>query len=286
MNSAFFFKFLDSPNKQLSNATNVGSFKYEWDTVVDKEGSWALQAASSIQASYNHAEALKGDKDTHTGLFHKFLSAIHGEPYKLVSVTELGSLTDMADHYCALPAFSKSVLPPLLERQFNIKDHAIPLITIAVKLRHEILFQEAALFLAGDWTPIPRVKLFITQLDPRTVRAVEASRRATGLLVLDALQELLRIKNKIPIVDSQLSRMRHPTVTLPYVFSCIYYNCNKADVDEDCVIKVLEGLMESRLRLQSVSIPPRAGEGCYKNYFLCSKVADEDLPWDRTPKDF
>lgn len=51
MNSAFFFKFLDSPNKQLSNATNVGSFKYEWDTVVDKEGSWALQAASSIQVS-------------------------------------------------------------------------------------------------------------------------------------------------------------------------------------------------------------------------------------------
>lgn len=45
MHSAFFYKFLDSPEKDNSGPVPFGRFKYEWNTVLcDDKRDWALEA--------------------------------------------------------------------------------------------------------------------------------------------------------------------------------------------------------------------------------------------------
>jgi hypothetical protein len=52
MHSAFFFKFLDSPDKDHSRPTPAGGFKYEWITKVDDDGTWGLVAKDDRNVSY------------------------------------------------------------------------------------------------------------------------------------------------------------------------------------------------------------------------------------------
>ena len=42
--SAFFAKFLDSPDKAHPQTVPVGRFKYEWVSKVDDDGSWGFEA--------------------------------------------------------------------------------------------------------------------------------------------------------------------------------------------------------------------------------------------------
>jgi len=49
LHSAFFFKFLDSADKRPADTVAPGSFKYEWITKIDEDGSWSLVDARSIE---------------------------------------------------------------------------------------------------------------------------------------------------------------------------------------------------------------------------------------------
>lgn len=49
MYSAFFRRFLDSPDKD-GRDENTGKFKYEWATKYDADGSWSLVDARSLTA--------------------------------------------------------------------------------------------------------------------------------------------------------------------------------------------------------------------------------------------
>jgi hypothetical protein len=49
MHSAFFFKFLDSPDKASPATVAPGVFKYEWVTKIDEDGSWSLVDARFIE---------------------------------------------------------------------------------------------------------------------------------------------------------------------------------------------------------------------------------------------
>lgn len=45
LHSNFFYKFLDSPEKDNNGSVSLGSFKYEWNTVLcDDDSDWALEA--------------------------------------------------------------------------------------------------------------------------------------------------------------------------------------------------------------------------------------------------
>jgi hypothetical protein len=58
LHSAFYFKFLDSPDKQLSTASSTGASMYQWVTEIDSDGSWALVALSNKSVSNNCSEVL------------------------------------------------------------------------------------------------------------------------------------------------------------------------------------------------------------------------------------
>lgn len=47
--SAFFFKFMDSPDK--ATAATKGLFKYEWVTKIDEDGCWVLGSVVDTQVS-------------------------------------------------------------------------------------------------------------------------------------------------------------------------------------------------------------------------------------------
>lgn len=51
LQSAFFFAFLDSPDKTAPVATSSNGFTYEWITMVDKDGSWSLVARDTKKVS-------------------------------------------------------------------------------------------------------------------------------------------------------------------------------------------------------------------------------------------
>jgi hypothetical protein len=46
MYSAFFRKFLDSPDKEQTTNGVTGAFQYEWVTKVDEDGDWHFVSAS------------------------------------------------------------------------------------------------------------------------------------------------------------------------------------------------------------------------------------------------
>jgi hypothetical protein len=49
LHSAFFFKFLGSPDKTPPVTVEPGAVKYEWATKIDEDGSWSLVDARSIE---------------------------------------------------------------------------------------------------------------------------------------------------------------------------------------------------------------------------------------------
>ncbi|KAL2063616.1 hypothetical protein VTL71DRAFT_5421 [Oculimacula yallundae] len=291
MNSAFFAKYLDSPDKPTMESSTP-EFKYEWASRVDRDGSWSLHAVSSNRSSDNYPEALRGRPSYHIQLFHKFLSAIHGESYKIGNVAQLRGLTDLADYYCALPAVSKSVLQPLLENRLNVRDNSAALISIATKLRHKILFQEAAMFLAGYWGGEYWFKPDTKHLDvlvPELREVIITARAAMAFSIASAFQILLTHKNRVPIVALQLSRYETDSdaPNVADVFRCIYQGCDPSIEEEVEVMVMLSDLKDNRILLDSGSVQPtQNGERDYKDYFLCFQISDDDLPWDCTQKDF
>jgi hypothetical protein len=105
MHSAFFFKFLDSPDKTPPATVAPGTFKYEWVTKIDEDGSWSLVDARSIEVRTTSGtltggprlkfvlhgqqkrdtqfDKFKGDKTKELIAFEKLLRAIYGEVRRL-----------------------------------------------------------------------------------------------------------------------------------------------------------------------------------------------------------
>ncbi|KAF8849437.1 hypothetical protein BDZ45DRAFT_604403 [Acephala macrosclerotiorum] len=129
--SAFFFTFLDSPDKrehvekkrQLNKETGRG-FIYEWVSIIDSDGNgWSLVAEEGVTAdpttSLNLSD-FKGDKKFEIDTFDKLLRAMHQEPYTLKSHDQFLAMIKLADYYCALPALSKSLDGPLARGEIRV----------------------------------------------------------------------------------------------------------------------------------------------------------------------
>ncbi|KAK0115517.1 hypothetical protein ONS95_000205 [Cadophora gregata] len=281
--SAHFLKAFGWPGPETQSSGNSGAFKYEWDTIVEEDGDWVLVSASTIDPKKNHPEALKGEKEVHIRVLNSLLCAMYREPFMIASVNELQQLTKIADYYDALAALSHSILQPLVEDRLDIEGDAVLLVHIALKLRHKILFREAVLFLAGNWDDTA-FESYIELLEPKVQKVVKAEREAIGLKVAQAFEFLTSIRSQVWIVSQQLSRLEQDSeATVPNVFSEIYHYFEEVDEDAFAVKEKLEQLMANNVALHVGS--GSAGEKSHRNHFLCSRVPDEDLPWD-DKKDF
>ncbi|CAG8979713.1 hypothetical protein HYALB_00013403 [Hymenoscyphus albidus] len=113
--SAFFRKFLDSSDKQpnhdvqahdrsggMDSHVSNGTFKYEWVTEINDDGTWSLVAASNASQNNPDFSAYKGDKKKDPFAFERLLCTMYMKPYEIQDCEDLKSIVDLSDYYCAL----------------------------------------------------------------------------------------------------------------------------------------------------------------------------------------
>ncbi|TVY85651.1 hypothetical protein LAWI1_G008232, partial [Lachnellula willkommii] len=145
--SAFFRKFLDSPDKATAaaaaaagaNHPSIASpqsivsskFKYEWVTKLDETISgedadtndalpWYLVAATGISKETIDISTFKGDKVPELRAFEKLLCAFYIKQYEIEDFDELETMTRQADYYCALPMLSRSLDGALWRSEWSL----------------------------------------------------------------------------------------------------------------------------------------------------------------------
>jgi hypothetical protein len=62
LHSAFFFKFLDSPDKPPTGPVGPRDFKYKWITKIDEDGSWSLVDARSVEVRITSSSQACGSR--------------------------------------------------------------------------------------------------------------------------------------------------------------------------------------------------------------------------------
>ncbi|CAG8959314.1 hypothetical protein HYFRA_00013084 [Hymenoscyphus fraxineus] len=304
--SAFFRKFLDSPDKQLNHDVQAhdrsrgmdghvdnGKFKYEWVTEVDDDGTWSLVAASNASQNNPDFSAYKGDKKKDSFAFERLLCAMYMKPYEIEDCEDLQSIVDLSDYYCALPVISRSLGTVLLRsRRFvhSIPRHSVKIHQLAVKLRHEALYRDSLMFIIGCIEE-PKYDLLKAPL------AENAKNRYNELVAYvfqveqRLLQELLYAEE--PESDMLLELLKaakydpENLIDEPYEMS-IYFrrilnnNCNFeggfSGTSLDAVRKALENTTTLAQHVQVGHLSLEEPNDC--EYFLCAEKVTGALPWD------
>ncbi|KAF7896389.1 hypothetical protein EAF00_006403 [Botryotinia globosa] len=278
LGSAYFRKFLDSADKNSAPAN--ATFRYEYVTIQDTpEDVPSLEAASKVEG--------RGDKPVDTGSDHWYIAVKHvtdcmyGKSFTLASFDDIKFLAKVADFYGALPVVSRSLdtvffrSPEFIER---IPDHAGSLLKIAYQLRNRTLYKECMIHVAGRWKINPCISE--DDMDLR-IRVLVAYGSICDKLVT-ANHELIKSIAKFP----QNSRI-HPQLrdfALSYPSLATYYRHFLDESFSNATNEILTKLLTSNLILDPSKLG--AGQGKFKDYFLCAEITDKDLPWDEEEEDW
>ena len=106
------------------------------------------------------AKGLRSERNT-TGeqlAMDKLLCAIHNKAYAISGFKEFQDLVRLADFYCALPVLSTSLYAILWNSPnfvAQIGYHPLPMLKLAKKLRHPVLFRESMIHFVSNWDRDP-----------------------------------------------------------------------------------------------------------------------------------
>ncbi|KAH6663168.1 hypothetical protein B0J14DRAFT_609487 [Halenospora varia] len=292
IHSAFFRKFLDSPDKALAPQT-LG-FKYAWTSLVDADGSWSLVCdptkilGQSIQSTYK----LKINKEKEVAAFKALMSALHSVPFDIKTMEEITVITKMADYYCALPILSNALYRSCLRNTVlndGIRQTPCAALETAFKLRNEALFRDCVIHAINPWgSPVFRRYSF------QDKKLSLCLRLAYGRLcekVTKTDQEIrthLHLYCNGPRVRLNFYKAVEtiPNLGLPGYYRRLY---ETSDIEVDPQFKDAIGpLLENKLVFGGGDTRDAAAgrSGIYRDHFLCIEVADEDLPWDVNERDW
>ncbi|PVH75279.1 hypothetical protein DL98DRAFT_593276 [Cadophora sp. DSE1049] len=285
MQSAFFFKFLDSPDKP-NIPDSKGKISYKWITEVDHDGqSWALVACGG-KGSTQHNSVSKSGKQKEIKAFGNLFAAMYGESYSLNSrdgPAELQHMAELADYYCALPAVSRSLTKLLLEKDYHIGNRPASWITAAYKLRHAALFRECVVYLAGSWNS----KDHRPSSDMNINKVIALARARITSEIADVHAELFFESSQDKCIsDAIVNIMRANSAwRLPDFYRQLWaYDFKDYEDSRNLVRAALDPLTKNNLLFHGQNVVP--GDDLYNNYFLCSTVSDEELPWDLKQEDY
>ncbi|TVY83800.1 hypothetical protein LSUE1_G001897 [Lachnellula suecica] len=294
LHSNYFRRFLDSPDKPAGPAS--ASFHYEYTSVVDEDGEWALEPA-------NKGVPSEATPDLETEAFRKLLCAMYNRPYTIINTSELKVITRLADYYCALPIVSATLSGALTgSPMFQT--------VYAMKLRHSVLFRECFMRLAARWGQFfseDQAKCpvqFI--LDPVLRRLIDGAYTEICQNLLVVNQELLRACMTSYSMSSNLRQFKKfdQTTVGPGSNAWLYrelqtylanerrefetWNVSERNSrhdawDSEDLEDALELLLKNNLFLEQSECKP--GEGIYKTSFLCADIPDEKMPWDVSETD-
>ncbi|TVY51276.1 hypothetical protein LCER1_G005999 [Lachnellula cervina] len=296
--SAFFRKFLDSPDKPSLKSTAFTAFKYEWDTQVDKNGSWSLTCYSKLPeiTDYDKIRAAI-DVNAECLAFHNLMRAFHSEPLCLYSIEQLDRATQLADYYRSLPVLSGALSARLLDSPALTSGIAVDpfrLLQIATKLHNSVLFRECVIHLLNpfhnpsyketdmwddqDHTGLKKLLDFVYSSIWAQIAKIEHALLTAEAYTQAAYASAAKTAgNSCKTVDDSANSV----VNLPEYYRQLY-ECRQLPKPLKNLIKPL---LKNNLKLDSRE--SQAGEsGAYKNYFLCASIEDEDLPWDLNKRDW
>ncbi|TVY78170.1 hypothetical protein LSUE1_G004185 [Lachnellula suecica] len=298
--SAFFRKFLDSPDKVAAKSINTmfSKFKYEWETKVDTDGTWSLTCYSKSPDLVNYSKLKGSNVDVHAEnqAFYILLQAIHNKPFVINSPQELDAATKLADYYCALPAFSNAVSGALIRSPALISSldfDAFDMIQTAMKLRNAALFRDCVIHLLGPFhepqfilpalwidadADLLRLKDILSALHDKLWGKIARVDHEILSTVFGDAERGLNVWYHDAVKDAATSSQVPDeygflVVNLPKYYYEMYHNPKVLE----SVKRHIAPLLRVNLQLGTRGVAQAEVSNCW---FLCVTVKDEDLPWD------
>ncbi|KUJ24555.1 uncharacterized protein LY89DRAFT_573119 [Mollisia scopiformis] len=283
LNSAFFRKFFDSPDKAPTNkaSSRIGlgsftTFKYDWITIVDA----ALLAISIPEDELQtQLESLRGDRKS-SGIydlivaFEKLLCAIFARPYQLQDTEQLLLMVDLADYYHALPILSRTLDGALINSPIfcqDIGNYCTELFVAAAKLRNALLFRECLIWVVG-----PHRTPKYEDLSDQKLRLV--ARCAHGDISTKDSDNFEAQSDEL-FKDMGQHHSEHGEGLIDYAW---WFR----DLNDKCLLHEhdLLGLLDNKLVLDNMI--HTAGGVRFQDHFFCATISDEELPWDVNKTDW
>ncbi|ATZ50441.1 hypothetical protein BCIN_05g07930 [Botrytis cinerea B05.10] len=279
MHSAFFRKFMDSPDKLP--AKTGAALAYEWVDEVDDDGSgWHVVADSNKQGP---SKSLQGRSEPEIDSFVAMLNCIYRIPFK-VDPEQLVELTKLADYYRCLPAASNNLYACFyMSPNFDIHK-AYDLIESAYKLRHPLLFRDCVIYIAGTMRQTPKFPL--KNKDPNIQQALkQALMTVRNKIFENLLIAYESVHSTACQYDEPLFKaMKEASMNVLEKGKFFHPEFFRTLVDqEEEFLDDLETVLSGNLQLDSSAM---AGIGRYDDHFFCASLSDEELPWDTTETDW
>ncbi|THV46569.1 hypothetical protein BGAL_0376g00170 [Botrytis galanthina] len=281
LHSAFFRKFLDSPDKKPAEPS--AEFRYEWVSEIEEDGEWHMVEKSHAKPN-NNALSENTFWDMEVLVFIEMLNALYRIPYE-IWVTRLFIVTKMADYYCCLPAVSHNLFA-CFDQSNNeyVAEHAVKLLDIAYKLRQPLLFKDCLVHVAGYMPPdfgnyhhICNRVIYDVMMKARNEvnrRVVEAQKR---LMLSTPSEERSKFLGHCWEIGSEEAEGQ---LSLPRYFRLL------AEHDSEFA-SALSDVLQCELRLPSESSHEAGARGIRdQDNFYCARLLDRDLPWDPTETDW
>lgn len=221
------------------------------------------------------------------GYFENMLCAMYRKNYKLGSHEDLTELVRLADFYCALPAVSYSLHSALnMNPDFvaEIPDHATQLLSAAYKLRHSVLFRECLVHVIGLRESMD---LNLAYEEEKLSNTVEVCYGRLCSDLVKVQKGLMKLESSIPHGPSHIQKGMAVTLYVAKIsLSKHYRNAlpKFSDHIRELVSPILKPILKNNLTLDSSG--DGAGEGIFADRFLCARITDEEMPWDKNAKDW
>ncbi|PBP24241.1 hypothetical protein BUE80_DR004880 [Diplocarpon rosae] len=263
LHSAFFRKFLDSPDKTICSAS-TGSVE---------------NAAPRAPSSFTFSVEISA--------FHNLLCAIYTRPYIIAGAAELLKMVELADYYCVLPILSRTLDGVMMNSPdfvAEIPDDPNGLFIAAAKLRNLSLFRESLVWVVGHYENPAFYDLPEGQL--KLIAGFVYGRISTQATIVSQhiLSDFSRRYEEdwnsnldytyISPIGSYVSGM---SVNLPGYFKKLHEA--NPELSENCTEIGL--LFENRLKLDTFNGKHRqCGRDGAEEHFLCAYIEDEYIPWN------
>ncbi|KAI9845574.1 MAG: hypothetical protein M1837_004671 [Sclerophora amabilis] len=313
--SSFFRTFLKPSG---SSETASKQIQYEYGSVVDDDGSWGLQKSSQIPHE-THSKKSDQEAAAETSAFAILLHACYGKRYSLSSVDELQRVVKLADYYCCLPILSTSLdanMQSSVKFTAMIPHEAEIILPLACAARAPLLFREAFIHVVGkSWLTrsctkqkyekslAMLIQVHQGKLDARAVEALEGLLNPRGLKCTSQYTfEQIQVAGGMVrrMIERELSKRGHRLdIRYKAHFYRSLYHCQSTpdpsvarqktseneslDLARKMVQQSLGPLLEDCSVLDSGRSSPGDPEW---SYFLCTRLPDDELPWDQDQTDW
>ncbi|CCD52102.1 hypothetical protein BofuT4_P082610.1 [Botrytis cinerea T4] len=275
--SNYFRKFLNSADKSPAPASAL--FKYDYCSVIDEDGSWALMPASDSPEITDQKIAVIDGPEKEIEAVRKLLCAIHSKRYKIETADELERLTRLADYHCALPVVSATLTGALFKS--------------TRKLRNGVLFRECLIHTVGRWDFLPDPEKEMIKEDQELYKLVR--------IKLSFLYETLS-KSQIALfralVEEEITLHKIAQYASPRTLIGEYLPMYRALWDENPFYSLspneetkdlgdfMPDLLKNNLTLGCTGEIPGRKDSVFEHTFLCTEVEDDEFPWDMEEMDW